>query len=255
MRSGLSGVVVLALFLFIPGQPPARAQDPVPAALVVDSGNRFGMDLYARLKVQPGNLFFSPYSISTALTMVYAGARGNTASEMARVLYIAIEGDAWHKAFAEHMKILNASRGCELVVANSLWGQEGYVFLPAYLSLIGNYYGGELQQVDFTQPSAAAGRINAWVNAKTREKIREIVSPDALGVMTRIVLVNAVYFKGKWDMSFKADHTEDRAFHENARDQRTVPMMNQRGHFFYTENNLVQVTNRGKKLQEIAEQL
>jgi len=241
MKTGILAVVLLAFVPVLPGSMSVLAQEPAAAAFVADSGNRFAMDLYAQLKARPGNLFFSPYGISNALTMVYAGARGNTASEMARVLYISVDGDAWHKGFSEHMKMLKAPQGYEFTVANSLWGQTGDVFSPVFIAMIGDYYGGEFEQVDFLQASVAAGRINMWVSDKTSGKIQDIVSPDNFGGLTRLVLVNAVYFKGEWNSPFKKIHTQNGRFYTAPQDGKIVAMMHQLANFSYMENEQLQI--------------
>ncbi len=130
-------------------------------ASIVEGGNRFALDLYGKLKGQPGNLFFSPSSISTALAMTYAGARGETAEQMARVLHFPASQDALHEAFAAMQETLRqqAQRpGCRLNLANRLWGQQGYHFLPDFLAITRDHYHAELAQMDFAGNAEQARR-------------------------------------------------------------------------------------------------
>jgi serpin B len=211
---------------------------------VVRGNSEFAVELYGKLKDTEGNLFLSPYSISTALAMAYAGARGQTAEQMAKVLNFPVN-EQFHKTFGEIIRQLNASGekgGFELVVANALWGQKDYKFLPDYLTLVKTNYDGNLEQVDFkTQTEEARKTINAWVESKTRDKIKELIKPGSLDLMTRLVLTNAIYFKGKWASQFKPERTQDAPFTLLTGEKVTVPMMSQKEHFGYAETNDIQV--------------
>ena len=209
---------------------------------VVDDGNRFACALFAELsRVHSGNLFFSPASISTALAMTLAGARGETAAEMKQALRLTQEGQQLHESFHQ---LLTETRtgGVELNVANQLWGQAGYQFLTPFLETVRDYYGGGLQSVDFQgNPGDAAAQINQWVSQETRGKITEVASPLSFNELTRLVLVNAIYFKGTWEEEFDPELTRDEPFHISAEQQTPVPMMHQTNTFGYYENELVQV--------------
>ena len=150
--------------------PPARgAQTPLPAAAdraaVAEGGNAFAVDLYGHLRKQSGNLFFSPESISTALAMAYAGARGDTASAMAKTLHFTLPPDRLDPAMGALLSDLNAAHeGYQLSVANALWAQQGYTFLDDFLNLLKNNYGAGLNQVNFKGATEAARlTINQWV--------------------------------------------------------------------------------------------
>ncbi len=214
---------------------------------VAAGNNKFALNLYQKLKTNEGNLFLSPYSISTALAMTYAGAKGQTEKQMAETLCFPTTsgGEQFHKSFGEIIKQLNASGekgGFELVVANALWGQKGFDFLPEFLALVKTNYGGNLQQVDFvTQTEVARKAINAWVENKTKDKIKELIKPGILDPMTRLVLTNAIYFKGKWASQFKPEQTKDAPFTLLGGDKVNVPMMSQKTHFGYTEANDIQI--------------
>jgi serpin B len=243
-------------------------------ASVVEGNSDFAFDLYAKLKGRNGNLIFSPYSISTALAMTYAGARGDTASEMHRVLHLPSDRGAehlpppkgggpapwreirtpWkqeriHAAMARLVDDLNARGGkkddgsaYEFVVANRLWGQSGHRFLDPFLALNRRYYGAGLEQVDFARATERARTtINEWVEKQTREKIRELLKPGVLTPLTTLVLTNAIYFKGNWASRFKKERTHDAPFHVTPRKTVDVPMMFQTAKFGCTETRDLQV--------------
>lgn len=214
---------------------------------IVEGNNKFAFELYQKLQTQQGNLFLSPYSISTALAMVSAGARGQTEQDMAKTLEFPMipDREKLHQAFGLIIHQLNAQgqNGVfELVIADALWGQKDYKFLPDYLALIKTDYDGNLEQVDFkTQAEEARKTINAWVENKTRDKIKELIKPGMLDPLTRLVLTNAIYFKGKWAHQFKAERTQNSSFNLVSGEKITVPMMNQKEQFGYAENDLLQV--------------
>ena len=210
--------------------------------IVVAGNNKFALELYGKLENQQGNLFLSPYSISTALAMTSAGARGQTEKQMAETLCFApVKNEQFHRTFGEIIGQLNASGekgGYELVVANALWGQKDYKFLPDFLTLVRENYGGDLKQVDFAaQTEAVRKTINTWVESKTKDKIKELIKPGMLDSMTRLVLTNAIYFKGKWESQFKPERTQDSPFVLLDGQKVNVPMMNQTGKFGYMEAN------------------
>lgn len=222
---------------------------------VVDDGNRFACALFAELsRVHSGNLFFSPASISTALAMTLAGARGETAAEMKQALRLTQEGQQLHESF-HHLLTETRTGGVELNVANQLWGQAGYQFLTPFLETVRDYYGGGLQSVDFQgDPGDAAAQINQWVSQETRGKITEVASPLSFNELTRLVLVNAIYFKGTWEEEFDPELTRDEPFHISAEQQTPVPMMHQTDTFGYYENELVQMLELPYRQQSVVMQ-
>lgn len=227
------------------------AGSEVQRQAVVQSNNDFALALFARLRENQGNLFFSPYSISTALAMTYAGARGQTEAQMAKVLHFptlageemppkpVMQEGQFHSAFGEVVKDLNQRAkkgGYELAVANALWGQKGYTLLNDFLKLIETEYEGRLTDVDFVRATESARQtINAWVEQKTKDKIKELIKPGVLDAMTRLVLTNAIYFKGNWQRQFKKDKTRDAPFTLASGEKVDTPMMNQTGEFRYME--------------------
>lgn len=206
----------------------SRTEASTAVDLLVRDNTRFAFELYGKLAAAEGNLFYSPYSISTALTMTSAGARGNTATEMAKVLRLTLGEAELHPAFAELESRVKASEreGIRLSTANALWPQKDYSFLPNYLALAGQAYGALVRPVDFRGARESARlTINSWVEKETGDKIRELIQPADLTELTRMVLVNAIYFKGKWAEQFKPEETREMDFQVTAEQTVQVPMM------------------------------
>ena len=200
--------------------------------------SRFALDLYARLKDQKGDLFFSPYSIHTALAMTAAGARGATAGEMAKVLGLPPSEEA-QAAIAETLRILNnppkvaGQDAYQLSVANALWGQNGLEFRKEFLDLLAKDYQATLKSLDFASAaSAAAKAINEWVEEKTSGKIKDLVDAGAVQGAV-LVLTNAIYFKSGWETPFSKAATKDLPFHRQGGDPVNIPMMGRIGRFGY----------------------
>jgi serpin B len=212
---------------------------------VVAGDTQFALDLYAQLRSTEGNLFFSPYSISTALAMTCGGARGETAKQMTRVLHFDLPERKLAPAFADMESGLNAVQAAghvRLAVADSLWPQAGYKFRQSYLDLCGKYYGASIRQVDYVgHREGARQTINRWVEAKTNDKIVDLLQPGMLSPATRLVLVNAIYFKGNWRHLFNAELTRDEPFHVSAGTTVTAPLMRQTREFGYGEFPELQV--------------
>ncbi|MCI0456905.1 MAG: serpin family protein [Gemmataceae bacterium] len=223
----LSRALVLGVALAVPaaGQPQPRL-NPDTATLVKDN-NTFALDLYRQLAQKDGNLFFSPYSISNALAMTYSGARGQTATEMEKTLHFSLGQQRLHPAFHELIGQLGAKgRKYQLTVANRLWGQKEYGFLPDFLKLTEASYGAGLKEVDFIKATEEARKaINAWVEQQTNDKIKELIKPGILTVDTRLVLTNAIYFKAAWMHPFREKATAPGMFHLADGKQVKVPMM------------------------------
>jgi serpin B len=217
-----------------------------PAGLdneAAQSVNAFATDLYAKLQPRPGNLFFSPASISSALGMAYAGARGSTAQEMATALHFNMPAPRLHKALGTLLGEVNATsqqRKYVLSMANALWAQQGHPFLPEFLRLVEeNYYAG-LHEVDFADPEAARQKINAWVEKQTHDKIKDLLAKGDVNPATRLVLTNAIYFKGDWTAPFQKRATAPAPFHLGKDKQIEVPMMHQTASFGYFDGGTFQ---------------
>lgn len=226
---------------------------PREGASVVAANNQFAVDLYGRLGSREGNLFFSPYSISKALAMTYAGARGDTEQEMAAVLHFTLGQEKEHRAFLEMRNLLNRNHPAmtsarsprkpipQLWVSANLWGQRGYGFRKAYLDLLRDCYGAGLQEVDFaTAPERARKTINDWVERQTNRKIRDLLSSEAVHAETRLVLASAIYFKGDWATPFAKSATSPEMFRVNARREVQAPMMKHTDEFGYFEDKQLQ---------------
>ncbi len=214
---------------------------------LVAGNTGFGLDLYNVLKEEDGNLFFSPYSISTALAMTWAGARGETEQQMAEVLHFSLLPDQLHPAFnsldlqltaGEDQGKSDEKTDFTLRVANSLWGEQSYTFLPEFLDLLAENYGAGMELVDFkTAPETARIAINDWVSDQTEEKIKDLIPQGAIDPLTRLVLANAIYFYADWVDQFDPNKTHDAPFHLLDGEEVTVPMMSQLSGFPYTRGS------------------
>src|SRR5579884_3912077 len=239
MRKVLIGVAILAALggggLMSANEPNDKKAD---VAALVKGDNAFAFDLYNQLRAQEGNVFFSPYSISTALAMTYAGARGDTAEEMAKALHITLPPDELHRAEAALLAALTGAgkpRGYQLSIANALWGQQGHGFKEDFLKLTQTSYGAGLRQVDFAGNTEAARQIiNAWVAKETQDKIKDLFQKGVLNANTRLVLTNAIYFKGNWASQFKKDLTREEEF-QTGTDKLKIPLMHQTARFKYLD--------------------
>ncbi|MBF0531476.1 MAG: serpin family protein [Candidatus Omnitrophica bacterium] len=212
-------LVVLLLIAVFLAPIPAGAAD---VSAVVAANNQFAFELYARYKSLPGNIFYSPYSISSALAMTYEGGRGQTAAEMEKVFHFPSDAAARREAYlAIYQEINKADKKYTLNTANALWAQEGYPFLEEYFSLIEKYYGGKATNLDFRIRSEESRQtINLWVEERTNHKIEELIPSGMIGADTKLILTNVVYFKGSWRTPFDAQHTRKANFRTG--DQKTV---------------------------------
>jgi serpin B len=200
--------------------------------------NDFAFRLYQAIREEGDNLFYSPYSISTALAMTYAGARGETATQMAEVLGFGLPQETLHPAMNVAAHSLAAQETLTLTIANSLWAQEGYEFLDAFLDTLARNYGAGLNLVDYMDPVAreeARRAINAWVENETQGRIEDLIAEDMLTELTRLVLANAIYFKAEWERPF-LNGTRDDTFTLLDGSEVTVPMMSRRTGTLYLQD-------------------
>jgi serpin B len=225
----------------------------------VTAGNSgFAFDLYGKIKgdsnAPKGNLFFSPYSVSTALAMTYGGARGETKEQMAKTLRFTLPDQNLYSAFGNLQKQLiqeNKLRGYQLLLANALWCQKGEPFLKDFLDLTQNYYGAGTNQVDFVNETEKSRQeINSWVEEKTNEKIKELIPPDGVERETVLVLTNAIYFKGDWKFKFKRKDTEQADFFISKEDKIKVDMMHIKEKFKYYADEKMQAVELPYKSNE-----
>ena len=227
------------------------ASDPADYSPVAAQMNAFGLDLFHLLSAQQeGNLFFSPYSISLALSMTLAGAAGNTEREMAQVLHYDLPQNQIHtqiNGLDQSLYIIpewlkDQESSFQLNVANALWGQSDYAFKASFLDLLAESYGAGMQLVDFkTANEPARLMINEWVEEQTKEKIKDLIPQGALNELTRLVLTNAIYFNASWQDEFVKDLTKPADFYINEKTKVTVPMMEIQNSFRFSKSNDVQM--------------
>jgi len=217
-----------------------RVSNPNVAASDVEqlvAGNTdFAFDLYQAVRPSNGNVVYSPYSISLAFAMTYGGAHSETATQMADVLHYTLSGDQFHPVFnaldldlarrPNQAASVDEKERFQLSIANSLWGQDGWPFLPEYLDLLAVNYGAGMRLVDFENaPESARRQINDWVSEQTRGRIKDIIPSGMIDPVTRLVLANAIYFKATWEYKFNANDTADKPFYLLNGDTVSVPMM------------------------------
>ena len=233
--------VLISLTVF---SPRVFSQDYSDLERLVQSNTQFAIDIYEMIKTEEGNIFFSPYSISSALAMTYGGARGETAKQMAAVLRFTLEDEDLHSAFAELQTKLNAMQqegNIQLNIANSLWPQETFPFLERYLKIVKDFYQAEIKPVDYkTDRKNATLKINSWVEEKTDNKIQNFF-PEPLPPLTTLVLVNAIYFKGEWASQFEESATKEMPFYLQKNETIGVSMMQQTNNLNYGEDDFLQV--------------
>lgn len=198
---------------------------------VAQGNNQVACDLYAKLTAGGGNTFFSPFSITTALAMLDAGAAGATDAELRSALKLQLPGERAHAAYGALLESLQIGRDFgqyTLASANRLFGQDGYDFLPSFLGITREHYGAELMPVDFQRDAEGARQIvNGWVKDQTEGKIEELFEPGGgINANTRLVLANAIVFKGRWEGKF--DSAQARPFRLAGGTTIDVPIMQKR---------------------------
>jgi len=206
---------------------PARSDEDSIRELV-EGNQAFACDIYKILSSGDGNVFFSPHSISTALAMTYAGARELTESQMSDTLHFPFGQEVLHPVFGEletALMSVQISGELEMLTANSLWPDATYQFLPLFIETVRTHYRSDVFPLDFRESEQARVRINTWVEEKTNDKIQDLIPPGALDAMTRLVLVNAIYFKGSWLNEFEKNRTSEQPFHKANGESVTVKLM------------------------------
>ena len=244
----LSHAVIFVLFV-APGavvtQSPRHQNTAVtsfPEAEAVKGNTGFAVDLYRQLRAQPGNLIFSPESISTAFAMAYAGARGQTATEMAGVFHFTLPPDQLHPAMGQLLAQMNQRNAdYQLSVANALWAQQNQSFQQAYLKLVEENYAAGFHLANFLlAPETARTTINQWIEKQTQNKIQNLVPPGAITPLTRLVLTNAIYFKGDWLDAFDKNATENADFHLSSTQSVKAPLMHKTASFNFFDGGTFQ---------------
>ena len=207
--------------------------------------NNLSFGLYKELTGNAGgNAFFSPLSISTAFALAQQGAAGATAREMAEALRLRPDSSEIREAYAGLMESLNQRQSegpFKLHIANALWVQQGYGIKDSFTKTAQGYFQAQAEEVDFQEKAkAAVERINEWVASKTADKIEKLIPEGAVDKFTRLILTNAVYFKGTWQSQFKEKATKAQDFHALDGTTFKVPTMRQTGAFKYAETEDLQ---------------
>lgn len=208
----------------IPPGPP----DPAAERIVTNANNRFAFDLYSQLKEgENANLFFSPFSISSALAITGEGAKGQTADEIRSVFYFPSDATTLRNGYAGINAAINSGDAAySLRTANALWAEKTYPFLSEYTENAERYYGAKVTNLDFIgQPEASRITINQWVEEQTNDKIKDLLPAGTIDPITRLVITNAIYFKGDWVKQFDKEKTADEDFRTTPGKMVKVPMM------------------------------
>jgi serine protease inhibitor len=250
VMAAMAGVTAaLFLFPYPPDQPP-EADDTGSTQQgiqeVVSANNRFAFELYSELnKAESGNVFYSPYSISAALAMTYEGAKGQTADEMQSVFHFP-EDSILRPNFAAIYNGINSGIGdYELRTGNALWVQQDYPLLEAYRNVTERYYGGKAANLDFIEETEESRQtINSFIEEQTNHKIRDLIPQGSISSLTRLVLTNAIYFKGTWEWQFDQSRTREHDFKITPENVVKVPMMymdNDKAKFNYADLGDLQI--------------
>ncbi|MAH43302.1 proteinase IV [archaeon] len=258
-------ILIILVTIFISGCTVAQAMmlDDSEATsegvkAVVNSNNQFTSDLYSKLlETEEGNIFFSPYSITSAFAMTYEGARGTTAEEIKQVFYFPDEEIVLRSSYARLFNLINKpDKSYQLSTANALWAQEDYPFLEEYLSIIENYYGGETTNLDIEGDIEGSRQtINKWVEDQTYNKIKDLIPKGILKPTTRLVLTNAIYFKGTWLNQFDPKNTREMNFYVSDTETVTANMMYlvpKENKFNYAETDNLQLLELPYEGEEIS---
>lgn len=220
----------------------------MPASNLIDvkgiakNNNKFAFELYNEIaKKEQGNIFFSPFSISTALAMTYAGADGKTAEEMASTMHYNSNTEEYHQSYGNYLKTLesNAKGNIQLRIANRIWGDKKFELLPEFVQLNIEAYNSPLEKLNFGgKPDGSRIIINNWVAEKTEQRIQNLIPEGAITPDTKLVLTNAIYFKGDWLYKFDKSKTKDRKFIKKDGSKKETAFMNFKGVFKLNQTEL-----------------
>jgi serpin B len=235
---------IIAILVAFLGGMLSQASAQQEMSQTVKGNNRFAFDLFEKIQQEGENVFFSPYSISSALAMTYTGAEGTTQQEMQKIFGFAKDKQSQAEAFHmlnKHLDTLN-DKTIELNVANSLWCQDNYDFLDEFLNINKKYYQAGIRKVDFRNNHPEAGKqINQWVEEETNNKIKDLIKEGTLSPSVRMVLANAIYFNGKWAYPFDKSQTRPEMFYMNQNNRKRVLFMHRSVSVKYYEDELAQV--------------
>jgi len=252
----LTGIVILlvivivgGIFIFREGIISLPESKPKLSDIknVVDANNQFALDYYSKLKSKDsGNIFFSPFSISSAFVMTYEGAKGQTADEMRSVFYFPEDSNLRRTEYTSIFDEINkGDKKYKLSSANALWGQQDYQFSKDFFDNVEKYYGGKATNLDFKKdPEGSRITINNWVENQTNNKIQNLIPAGVIKTMTKLVLTNAVYFKGEWVKQFNKNDTKEENFRTSNSGTVKAQMMQRTDDeaiFNYAENSNLQM--------------
>ena len=260
MVAVVTAAAVLFLFPYQPDQPPqvdnvGSTQQGIQE--VVNANNKFAFELYSELnKVENSNILYSPYSISAALAMTYEGAKGQTADEMKSVFHFP-ESNILRPNFAAiYNEINKKDKPYKLSTGNALWAQYDYTFLEDYMSRVEKYYGGKAANLDFIKETEKSRQtINSFIEEQTNNKIKELIPSGVLNPLTRLVLTNAIYFKGTWTWEFDKSDTREQDFKVTPESIVKTPMMYMKpdkARFNYADTEDLQILELPYKGEEIS---
>jgi len=207
------------------------------------SSNAFGLDFYGKVRSRKGNLVMSPFSLSTALAMTWAGARGETAAQMAKVLHLDGPVDRTLDLCGSLVASYGApDQGVTVHIANRLFGEKTYAFEQPYLARLKSAFGAPIEPIDFKRGAEdGRKRINAWIEGETHGRINDLIPTSGVSERTRLALVNAIYFLGDWAAPFNKDHTAPAPFFTSKSEKKDVPTMHQQEHFHFAATDGVEV--------------
>jgi len=262
----VSGIVfggaALYLFPYNPVEPPqvdTSGSSIEGINQVVVANNKFSLDLYSKLiekEYNQENLFFSPYSIFTAFAMAYNGADGNTAKQIKDVFYFPEDNVLKSNSAAIYTNLNKKDKEYELRTGNALWTQKDYKFLDEYKNNIEKYFGGKAADLDFINDTENSRlTINGFIEDQTNNKIKEIIPSGVLSSMTRLVITNAIYFKGDWEYEFDKQETRVLDFKINPTRTSKVPTMvmaPKEKDFNYLDNEDLQILELPYKDNEVS---
>lgn len=205
----------------------------------VSQGNLdFAISMFHELSRREGNIFFSPYSISCAIAMTYAGARNNTEREIGETMHFNLPQDEFHSSFAKLINKTNRFSENDIIqlsVANSIYPSKTFVLRDDYISLLKEYYGIAITPLDYSDAPSAAGIINSWIARNTNNRIKNMIPPDGLSPQTVLVLANAIYFLASWQIEFDPGQTREAPFYISEDNKTTADMMYLLNRFRYAE--------------------
>ena len=239
--------IALALILVLTTGLAALARPAAQPNPMAQGNNAFALDLYNQIrKAQPGNIFFSPYSLRSALALCYAGARGEVAQAMAKALRFPDDQAKMNQAYGSLTEYLLEAGNTEqqrLAIANALWVHKAINLLKPYQEAAAKYYRAKVANLDFGNEPAARETINAWVAEQTRQMIKDLIPPGLLSPGTPLVITNAIFFLGKWQSPFKPANTSDQFFFLDQGGQVKTPLMQRTASYDYAADNLCQAVD------------